>query len=192
MAGAVIRGLGGVEVIVHCVGASFARPGGALALSDADWEAALATSLLFAVRIDRELLPVMVWQGSGSVVHVSSAQWMRPESVLAGLRAAKAALVSCGKVLATGFAARGVRVSVVTPGLIAASLAGERVELIRQSVGGTREEAVAERHRGRRRRREPPGTVRDYGSIVSRLMRPSRSVNLNCRSATPPGKLPSR
>jgi NAD(P)-dependent dehydrogenase (short-subunit alcohol dehydrogenase family) len=64
IAEAVTRELGGVDVIVHCVGASFARPGGALALSDADWEAALATNLLSAVRIDRELLPLMVQQGS--------------------------------------------------------------------------------------------------------------------------------
>ncbi len=78
IAEAVTRELGGVDVIVHCVGASFARPGGALALSDADWEAALATNLLSAVRIDREVLPLMVQQGFGSVVHVSSAQWKRP------------------------------------------------------------------------------------------------------------------
>src|SRR5271165_2859927 len=66
IADAVTRELGGVDVIVHCVGASFAKPGGALALSDADWETALATNLLSAVRIDRELLPLMVQQGSGS------------------------------------------------------------------------------------------------------------------------------
>jgi NAD(P)-dependent dehydrogenase (short-subunit alcohol dehydrogenase family) len=60
IAGAVTRELGGVDVIVHCVGASFAKPGGTLALSDADWDAALATNLLSAVRIDRELLPPTV------------------------------------------------------------------------------------------------------------------------------------
>lgn len=29
--------LGGLDVVVHCVGASFAKPGGALALTDDDW-----------------------------------------------------------------------------------------------------------------------------------------------------------
>jgi NAD(P)-dependent dehydrogenase (short-subunit alcohol dehydrogenase family) len=59
IADAVMRELGGIDVVVHCVGASFAKPGGTLALSDADWDAALATNLLSAVRIDRELLPCM-------------------------------------------------------------------------------------------------------------------------------------
>jgi NAD(P)-dependent dehydrogenase (short-subunit alcohol dehydrogenase family) len=144
IAEAVTRELGGIDVIVHCVGASFARPGGALALSDADWEAALATNLLSAVRIDRELLPLMAQQGSGSVVHVSSAQWKRPSPSSPAYGPAKAALVIYGKVLATEFTPHGIRVNVVTPGFIATSLAEERIELIRQNTGGTREQAVAE------------------------------------------------
>lgn len=47
--------LGGLDVVVHCVGASFAKPGGALALTDNDWMQALSTNLLSAVRLDRVL-----------------------------------------------------------------------------------------------------------------------------------------
>jgi NAD(P)-dependent dehydrogenase (short-subunit alcohol dehydrogenase family) len=144
IAGAVTRELGGVDVIVHCVGASFAKPGGALALSDADWEAALATNLLSAVRIDRAILPGMVSQGAGSIVHVSSAQWKRPSPSSPAYGPAKAALVSYSKMLATEFAPRGIRVNVVTPGFIATSLAEQRIEQIRQGIGGTREQAVSE------------------------------------------------
>jgi NAD(P)-dependent dehydrogenase (short-subunit alcohol dehydrogenase family) len=144
IAGAVMRDLGGIDVIVHCVGASFAKPGGTLALSDADWDAALATNLLSAVRIDRELLPRMVSQGSGSIVHVSSAQWKRPSPLSPAYGPAKAALVSYSKMLATEFAPHGIRVNVVTPGFIATSLAEQRIEQIRQAAGGTREQAVAE------------------------------------------------
>ncbi len=144
IADAVTRDLGGIDVIVHCVGASFAKPGGALALSDADWDAALATNLLSAVRIDRELLPRMVSQGTGSIVHVSSAQWKRPSPLSPAYGPAKAALVSYSKVLATEFAPHSIRVNVVTPGFIATSLAEQRIEQIRQSTGGTREQAMAE------------------------------------------------
>jgi NAD(P)-dependent dehydrogenase (short-subunit alcohol dehydrogenase family) len=52
---------------------------------------ALATNLLSAVRVDRELLPLMVQQGSGSVVHVSSAQWKRPSPLSPAYGPAKAA-----------------------------------------------------------------------------------------------------
>ena len=70
--------LGGLDVVVHCVGASFAKPGGALALTDDDWMQALNTNLLSAVRVDRAILPSMVEQRSGAIVHVSSLQWKRP------------------------------------------------------------------------------------------------------------------
>ena len=144
IAEAVTRELGGVDVIVHCVGASFDKPGGVLALSDADWDASLSTNLLSAVRIDRELLPLMIEQGSGSIVHVSSAQWKRPTPASPTYGPAKAALVSYSKVLATEFAPDGIRANVVTPGFIATSLAEERIERIRQSIDGTREQAVAQ------------------------------------------------
>jgi NAD(P)-dependent dehydrogenase (short-subunit alcohol dehydrogenase family) len=144
IAEAVTRELGGVDVIVHCVGASFGKPGGLLALSDADWDAAVATNLLSAVRIDRELLPHMIKQGSGSIVHVSSAQWKRPHPGSPAYGPAKAALVSYSKVLATEFAPHGIRANVVTPGFIATSLAEQRIEQIRRTTDGSREQAVTE------------------------------------------------
>src|SRR6185437_4543494 len=70
--------LGGLDIVVHCVGASFSRSGGALALTDDDWAQALSTNLLSAVRLDRCVVPGMVAQGSGAVVHVASLQWKRP------------------------------------------------------------------------------------------------------------------
>jgi NAD(P)-dependent dehydrogenase (short-subunit alcohol dehydrogenase family) len=144
IADAVIGELGGIDVIVHCVGASFGKPGGLLALSDADWDAALSTNLLAAVRIDRALLPLMVEQRSGSIVHVSSAQWKRPHPGSPAYGPAKAALVSYSKVLATEFAPYGIRANVVTPGFIATSLAEQRIEQIRESIDGTREQALAQ------------------------------------------------
>jgi NAD(P)-dependent dehydrogenase (short-subunit alcohol dehydrogenase family) len=69
-----IEVLGGLDVVVHCVGASFAKPGGALALTDEDWMQALSTNLLSAVRLDRAILPGMVDQRSGAIVHISSLQ----------------------------------------------------------------------------------------------------------------------
>jgi NAD(P)-dependent dehydrogenase (short-subunit alcohol dehydrogenase family) len=136
--------LGGIDVIVHCVGASFDKPGGALALTDGDWDAALATNLLSAVRLDRELLPLMLQQGAGSIVHVASLQWKRPHPSAPAYGPTKAALVSYSKVLAAEFAPHGIRVNVVTPGFIATSLAEERIEYIRRASGGTRDQAVAE------------------------------------------------
>ena len=77
-AGEAIRILGGLDIVVHCVGASFSKPGGVLALTEDDWMQALGTNLLSAVRLDRAVLPGMLEQRSGAIVHVSSLQWRRP------------------------------------------------------------------------------------------------------------------
>ncbi len=43
-----------------------------LALTEDDWRQALGTNLLSAVRLDRAVLPGMLEQRSGAIVHVSS------------------------------------------------------------------------------------------------------------------------
>jgi NAD(P)-dependent dehydrogenase (short-subunit alcohol dehydrogenase family) len=118
---------GGADVVVHNVGASFTKPGGVLALDDADWQRALDTNVLAAVRIDRALLPAMLAQGSGVILHVSSVVWRRPDLGAPAYGAAKAALTNYSKVLATEVAPQGIRVNRITPGFIETSGAREHI-----------------------------------------------------------------
>jgi NAD(P)-dependent dehydrogenase (short-subunit alcohol dehydrogenase family) len=135
--------LGGLDVVVHCVGASFAKPGGALALTDDDWMQVLNTNLLSAVRLDRAILPGMAERRSGAIVHVSSLQWKRPHESSPAYGPAKAALRSYSKVLASEFGPMGIRVNTVTPGYIATPLAEDRVRQIMGQAGISRAEAEA-------------------------------------------------
>jgi NAD(P)-dependent dehydrogenase (short-subunit alcohol dehydrogenase family) len=135
--------LGGLDIVVHCVGASFSRPGGALGLTDDDWAQALSTNLLSAVRLDRRVLPGMVAQGSGAVVHVASLQWKRPHESSPAYGPAKAALRSYSKGLATEFGPAGIRVNTVTPGYIATPLAEARIAQLMTEAGSDREQAEA-------------------------------------------------
>ncbi len=135
--------LGGLDVVVHCVGASFAKPGGTLALTDDDWMQVLNTNLLSAVRLDRAILPGMVEQRSGAIVHVSSLQWKRPHESSPAYGPAKAALRSYSKVLASEFGPMGIRVNTVTPGYIATPLAEDRITQIMGQAGIGRAEAEA-------------------------------------------------
>src|ERR1700752_2470233 len=48
----VLNNFGGLDVLIHNAGGSAARGGGALALSDADWQAAFDMNLFAAVRLD--------------------------------------------------------------------------------------------------------------------------------------------
>jgi NAD(P)-dependent dehydrogenase (short-subunit alcohol dehydrogenase family) len=92
--GEAIRVLGGLDIVVHCVGAPFAKPGGALALTDQDRMEALNTNLLAAVRLDRAVLSGMIRQRCRVIVHVSSLQWKRPHESSPAYGPAKAALRS--------------------------------------------------------------------------------------------------
>ena len=74
LAAAVRERLGGVDVVVHMLGGSSAPAGGFAALSDAEWAKELDLNLMAAVRLDRELVPAMVAQGRGVVIHVTSIQ----------------------------------------------------------------------------------------------------------------------
>src|SRR5256712_6639073 len=65
----VLARLGGVDILVNNVGGSSAPSGGVLALSDADWQDTIDANLLAAVRLDRGLLPGMLKQRSGVIIH---------------------------------------------------------------------------------------------------------------------------
>ena len=111
--------LGGVDIIVHMLGGSAAPVGGFEALTDDEWQKELNLNLFPAVRIDRQLVPDMVNQGSGVVIHVSSIQRVLPlpESTT-GYAAAKAALSTYSKALSKEVSPKGVRVMRVAPGWI--------------------------------------------------------------------------
>jgi NAD(P)-dependent dehydrogenase (short-subunit alcohol dehydrogenase family) len=74
VADAAIKQLGGVDVIVHVIGGSSAPAGGFMVLDDDEWHRALDLNLLPAVRLDRALLPKMLDQGSGVIIHIASIQ----------------------------------------------------------------------------------------------------------------------
>jgi NAD(P)-dependent dehydrogenase (short-subunit alcohol dehydrogenase family) len=140
---AVDRVLGGIDILVHGVGASFMRSGGSLGMSDSDWQLVLETNLLSAVRLDRALLPGMVARGRGAIVHVSSLQWKRPHPSSPAYGPAKAALTSYSKMLANEFAPAGIRINTVTPGFIATSGAERRIAQMMAESGASRAGAEA-------------------------------------------------
>lgn len=133
---AVMDRFGGLDVLIHNVGGSAAPGGGALALSDEDWQRAFDTNLFGAVRLDRAFLPSMLKQGSGVIIHVSSIQRTLPlfEATLA-YAAAKAALTNYSKGLSKEVAPRGIRVNTVAPGYTETQAAEGMVAEIAQRTG---------------------------------------------------------
>ncbi|GAB2937703.1 SDR family oxidoreductase [Hafnia psychrotolerans] len=111
--------LGGMDIIVHMLGGSSSPTGGFAVLTDELWQRELALNLFAAVRLDRLLVPEMVANRNGVIIHVSSIQRLMPlpESTTA-YAAAKAALSTYSKSLSKEVSPKGVRVVTVSPGWI--------------------------------------------------------------------------
>lgn len=136
VAAGVLDRLGGVDVIVHVVGGSSAAGGGFAALDDAEWSRELDWNLMPAVRLDRALLPGMIAQGAGVIVHVTSVQnrLPLPESTTA-YAAAKAALSTYSKSLSKEVTPKGVRVVRVSPGWVETEAAVAMAERLAEQAG---------------------------------------------------------
>lgn len=136
VAQAVENRLNGVDAIVHVLGGSSAPAGGFAALADTEWQKELNLNLFPAVRLDRALLPKMIEQGTGVIIHVTSIQnrLPLPESTTA-YAAAKAALSTYSKSLSKEVTPRGVRVVRVAPGWVETEAAVALAERLAHQAG---------------------------------------------------------
>lgn len=118
VAGQINELFGGVDILVNNMGANTYPGGGFGTLTDEHWDQALQVNLLSSVRLDRALLPKMLQQKSGVIIHISSTSGQFPiwESTMA-YSSAKAALNAYSKALADETGPQGVRVLTVSPGL---------------------------------------------------------------------------
>src|SRR6266481_2245971 len=142
VADAVMKQFGGIDIVVHVVGGSSAPAGGFAVLDDREWQRALDLNLFPAVRLDRALLPAMLKQGAGVIIHVTSIQRQLPlaEATIA-YAAAKAALANYSKGLSKEVSPKGVRVVRVSPGWVETEAAVELVKRLALEAG-TGEEAA--------------------------------------------------
>jgi NAD(P)-dependent dehydrogenase (short-subunit alcohol dehydrogenase family) len=128
--------LGGIDIVVNVLGGSRAPAGGFAALGDEEWRREIDLNLMPAVRLDRALLPAMLAQGTGVIVHVTSIQHVLPlpESTTA-YAAAKAALSTYSKALSKEVTPKGVRVVRVSPGWVETEAAVGLAERLAAGAG---------------------------------------------------------
>ncbi|WP_256754431.1 SDR family oxidoreductase [Mesorhizobium sp. Mes31] len=142
VAAGVMEQLGGIDIIVHSVGGPKSPGGGFAGLTEQTWQEELSLNLLAAVRLDRMLVPHMVEQGSGAIVHISSIQRRLPlhESTIA-YAAAKAALSTYSKALSKELGPKGIRVNSVAPGWIHTTASEAMVKRLAAHSGSDEETA---------------------------------------------------
>lgn len=128
--------LGGIDILVNVVGGSSAPAGGFAVLDDSQWSKELDLNLMSAVRLDRALLPSMIAQRSGVVIHVTSIQRVLPlPDATIAYAAAKAALSTYSKALSKEVTPKGVRVVRVSPGWIETEAAVALAERLATQAG---------------------------------------------------------
>jgi len=89
-----------------------------LTLDDADWERCLALNLKGAWHCARAVLPSMLARGAGSIVNIASVHGHKIIRGAFPYPVAKHALIGMTRSLGIEYAARGIRVNSISPGLI--------------------------------------------------------------------------
>ncbi len=128
---------GRVDVLVNNAGADvFSDP---LSPDDGDWDRCLSLNLRGAWHLCRAVLPSMLAQGAGSIVNIASVHGHKIIRGAFPYPVAKHALIGMTRSLGIEYAARGVRVNSVSPGLILVP----RIEAWFEREPGTRERQAA-------------------------------------------------
>lgn len=105
-----------LDVLVHAAGTT--RDGVCWKMSDEDWRTVLGTNLDSGFFLAREAVPRMRAAGGGAIVLISSINGERGKFGQTNYAASKAGLIGLGRSLARETGKFGIRVNVVSPGLI--------------------------------------------------------------------------
>jgi NAD(P)-dependent dehydrogenase (short-subunit alcohol dehydrogenase family) len=161
MVEACLARFGRIDILVNNVGRS--EPGGPVEMSEETWDEQMDVNVKAAYLTCKSVLPVMERQGGGSVVNISSVAGLRyagkPQVAYA---AGKAALMQLTQTTAVLYAARGVRLNCVVPGLMFTPLVQRLAD---KYANGDFDGFVAHRHR-----QVPMGRMGDAWDVANAVL----------------------
>ena len=124
-----------IDVLDNNVG--IAEVGGLVEVSEADWDRVFAVNLKSAYLTMKQAIPLMVRQGGGSIINISSIASIRYTGVpYATYYATKAALNQLTRTTAVEYASRRVRVNAILPGLMKTPMVEKSAGLSERYAGG--------------------------------------------------------
>ncbi|HEX5131602.1 MAG TPA: 3-oxoacyl-[acyl-carrier-protein] reductase [Candidatus Krumholzibacteria bacterium] len=112
----ILADFGRVDILVNNAGITRDRL--FIRMTPDDWAQVMAVNLTGAFNFSKALAPAMLKQRAGCIVNIASVVGQSGNAGQANYAASKAGLIGMTKSLAREFAARGVRVNAVAPGLI--------------------------------------------------------------------------
>lgn len=104
----------GVDLLINCAGGQFYAPSSELSRNG--WQAVIDVNLSGSFFLCRQLYPSLR-KRRGSVLNVIANLWQRPAPGLVHSAAARGGIVSLTRTLALEWAAEGIRVNALSPGL---------------------------------------------------------------------------
>jgi NAD(P)-dependent dehydrogenase (short-subunit alcohol dehydrogenase family) len=139
-----VAALGGLDIVVNAAGAARVYLGGPATIPDHEWQDSVDINFLSAVRVTSAALPALRESGAGAaIVNISTGVAKHPaQPPLLHYAAAKAALNAYSKGMAGALAPAGIRVNVVSPGMVETPGGTEIVQTIADAMGAPLE-AVA-------------------------------------------------
>lgn len=144
---------GRIDAVVNSTG--HPPTGDVLEITDEQWHAGLDLVLLNVVRMARLVTPVMLRQGGGAMVNVSTFSAFEPSSTFPVSSSLRSALAGFAKLYTDRYAADGIRMNNVLPGFVDSFEVDEQT---RASIPMQR-----------------PGTVEEVAKYVAFLVSPDAS-----------------
>lgn len=143
MVRACVAEYGGIDVLHNNVGGS--APGGVVDMSEEVWDENINLNLKSAFLCCKYAVPPMLSGGGGSIVNISSVAGMRYMGRdMIAYHAAKGGLIELSRAIALKYAAQGLRVNTVCPGLMNTPMVTSRIAF--QYGDGDGEKMVADRN----------------------------------------------
>ena len=143
---------GRIDILVNNVG--IVRLGGVTEIDEATWDRVVEVNLKSFYLVCRNVLPAMERQGKGAIVNISSIAAIRSTGIsYSSYYATKGAIPAFSRGMAVEYAARGIRVNTVLPGLMDTPL------IYAGLADGYNEEGDAEKMRDERAAQCPMGRM---------------------------------
>jgi len=133
------RAYGRIDVLVNNSGIGAEKsPDRALEILEEDWDRVLAVNLKGVLLACKLVLPIMIRQGGGAIVNISSIRGLAGNPSLASYCASKGGEVLLTRQMALDYARYGVRVNCICPGFVL-------TEMLQGYIGKQADPRAAER-----------------------------------------------
>jgi len=109
---------GRIDVLLNCAGGSLPEDRPVTEVDPSVWDKTINLDMKGPFLCCRHVIPVMLEQGSGSVVNFSSVVALRGNHVAHVYVMAKGALISFTQALAGAYSAKGIRANAICPGVV--------------------------------------------------------------------------